>query len=207
MNVEGVTIHSPRSSKENFWSPESGNGPVQHLWEKFLLSIGNSFSQEITEWWKLLLYSAFLWLLWASQKKSILSWDGKIVFTNYEVQCGFPLALYQRSFSGQCLEWPAIAGCFPVKYWVAETSTYVLGGKDLYSFCENRKKSFTFSLPLPILMCSYMEAQKGEPQKNPLWFPKQRSSFGATNWNFPPHPWNPSALSLHLSFTVDFSLG
>lgn len=87
MNVEGVTIHNPRSSKENFWSPESGNGPVQHLWDNFVLSIGNSCSQETTEWWKLLLYSAFLWLFWASQK--IFLKKGKLYLSTGKLSVSF----------------------------------------------------------------------------------------------------------------------
>lgn len=98
MNVEGVTSHNPRSSKENFWSPQSGNGPVQHLWDKFLLSLGNSFSQETIEWWKLLLYSAFLWLLWASQK--IFLKKGKLYLSTIK----FSVSFFQLYTSGASLD-------------------------------------------------------------------------------------------------------
>lgn len=56
-------------------------------------------------------------------------------------------------------------------------------------------------------MCLLHGGTKKRATKTSLWFSVSFSKGPPLLWNSPPHPWDPSVLSLHLSFAVDFSLG
>lgn len=85
-------------------------------------------------------------------------------------------------------------------------------GKYLYSSYINRKiyifpssSCYLFNINLIYLFGRWRH--KEEIQKTSPWFSMCCSKGAPLLWDSPPHPWNSSALSLNLSFAVDFSLG